>query len=301
MDLLDLSKAELNSAILNLERVGAEKASALSKIKPTPSQLYKATHSRPNPFHEPFLLYLISLGLCFVLFLGTNELIGINLKNARWDDVYILFFSFAISFLVALGTKKIMTIVAKLAYSHERLAPQQRNIAWWKQISSGSSPFYLGLSFIALETCFGLPGLLGLLPPMLATNPLYILATLAGASFFATANVCLGYYTGVEQGIAEAKMAEYDRESYAIEMSDAEQECIRSNQIYQETIDRCDDNIRHLTLRIKELRYQIEKLEWARRKEPPTGDANLPRTQLETPADRNGKVDLNPVDLADRR
>jgi hypothetical protein len=158
-----------------------------------------------------------------------------------------------------------MALAAETSYQPEKLTANhshQTSLAWWIKLVKGNGDFYLELFFVALETCFGFPGLLKLLPPHMAGDPLFIFATIAGGSFFAIINVSLGYFVGIKKAIACAALKIYQQQVYQIQTSDSEEVCRNHNAIYAETVAKSDAAIEHFEQDIAWLDVQIAKLDW---------------------------------------
>jgi hypothetical protein len=256
-----------------LQTAKQERGQAASKMKPIPSQQFQATYSKPQKYKEPFGFLLFPLGLNFMLFLGLNESIGISLRNAQSSQIPFLVLSFTVAFFATFGIKKLMSMAAEHDYKH-LVTLDRDNFAWWLKLAKGSGSLYLGLFFIALETAFGLPGLIGLLPPNLAGNPLFLCATIAGGSLFAVANISLGFFVGIKQAAADAAIKTYEQNFYEIQQSDREQECLAYNTIYANTVANCDAIISHLQQEIAWIDLQIAKLEWELRPQTSQSSAN---------------------------
>ncbi len=255
-----------------------ELAEAQSQIQPLPSEEFRSDYPRPDPYQEPSWFLLISCGLSFVLFLGINELMGISFRNASGGQFGFLTLSFIVAFLAAIGTKKLLSSAAKTSHQQELLADRaargRQNFAWWVKLAQGNAAVYLGLFLIALETAFGLPGLLGLLPPSMAANPLFVGATIAGGSFFGVTNVALGYFVGIEMSISQANLQAYDRQLADLKASPQEATALEYNRIYAPTVAKCAAAIDHLATEIKRLDLEIAKIEWESKNEEDrsTGD-----------------------------
>jgi hypothetical protein len=229
----------------------------LSKITKLLSESF-SEKNKPKPYTEPAWFILLSLGLCFVLFLGINELVGISFRNAQILQLPLFFFNFIVAFAAALATKKVMVLAASHSHHPQKIDrdSSSKSLAWWVKLSKGNGAFYLGLFFIALETVFGLPGLLGLLSPSLADNPLFILAIFAGGAFFAAVNVSLGYWVGINEAVAEARKEEYDNKLRSLETDEVKLR--EENAIYNEKIGKCEPQIKYYENQIEELDREIE-------------------------------------------
>lgn len=292
MALINQKYTERDRKSQQLEQASQEQANATSKLQVTPSQLFKANHPKPQLYKEPWFYILLIFGLCCVLFLGLTDIAGIDIKNANSSDVYVLAFTYATAWVLCLAIKKMMSIAVRNSYQHNRMIDQKRDTAWWMNLVKGSSAFYLGIFMIILECCFGLPGVFSTIPPISQSNHLLVFAVVAGSCLCAVTNVALGYQVGVEQGISEARIKEWEEKLHSIESSAEQSECIRRNNIYEETIQTRGVTISLLEKKISKLDYEIERLEW-REQNGNSDSLDFRSTTPKSPtlSDRNGQVE----------
>jgi hypothetical protein len=294
MNSLENNYAQRDNKSAQLERANQERASATSKLQTTPSQHFTAIYPEPQEYKEPTVHLILNCGLCVVLWLTIANSSDIEIKNADASNVYGLILTYMLAWLVTLSIKIVIALAAKISYQHERTIDRDRDLAWWKKRRIGNPAIFLSLVALGMEWGFGLPGVFATLPPMSQSNHLLIFAAVAGSGLCAVINIALGYHNGIAQGRANAQIHEWKEKRQSIESSSEESECVRRNNIYQETIVECNETIAHLKEQIGQLDYQIERLEWHERNVKPQDlgfKSTAPAPKSPNSVNLNGRVE----------
>jgi hypothetical protein len=294
MNHLEDSYVQKDKKSEQLEWATQERASATSKLQTTPSQRFTAIHPEPQEYKEPAVNLILNCGLCVVLWLTIANSSDVEVKNADASNIYGLILTYMAAWLLTLAIKIVIALVAKISYRHELSI--NRDFAWWKKQRIGNPAIFFSLVVFGMEWGFGLPGVFAILPPMSQSNHLLVFAAVAGSGLCAAINIALGYHTGIAQGRADAQIREWREKLQSIESSPEESECVRRNNIYQETIVKCDEMIVYLKEQISQLDYQIERLEWHERNAKPQdlgfkSSAPAPAAKSQNSSDRNGRVE----------
>jgi hypothetical protein len=186
-----------------IETLEEQKAEAEAGIQNLPSDIYiQENEPEFNTFQKPWWHGVLTIGLCYMLLLGLNDICGVQIRSLRPSQYPIAILNLLAASCITLGIKQIMTSLGKQNQKNEPNRnfaddPTHPNtIAWWLKIAKGDGSLWMGLFFISLETCFAAPGLISLLRPELSEQLLFQLAMVAAASLSAAANVALGWSSG---------------------------------------------------------------------------------------------------------
>jgi hypothetical protein len=258
----------------NLKLAQINEAGARSALQTLPSEQFES-ESPPidtNPPSSSPLLLILTIGLCFLLMLGINELLSIPLRTLQPNQYLLTFISFIAACCITLTIKLVMKKWATTGHKGNRLIREQDgsttpDLAAWnlRLLKNDRGALALGFVFISFESFFAYPGLLGLIPPQLSHDLVFQCSLLAAAALAGTANVCFGFISGVEEATAieKAEAAERERteELVQIRNSDLERRICESNHHHERVIEESRVEAAHLTQRLEEVRTVINTLD----------------------------------------
>jgi hypothetical protein len=137
---------------------------------------------------------LLSVGLSFMLFLGIAEYVGIDIQSIAPEKYFLVLLSVIASICFTVAAKKAIIKWVKATRFHE---PQRTfidderylsSIPFWARILQGDAAVWLTFVIVFFEMLFAAPGLIGFLPPKLATQFLFQMSAFTAAGLAAVIN-----------------------------------------------------------------------------------------------------------------
>jgi hypothetical protein len=177
------AEMELQKLSLLEEEIGTleeQKAEAKAGIQHLPSEIFiQENEPEVKPYIKPRWHGVLTIGLCYMLLLGLNDVSGVQIRSLRPSQYPIAVLNLLAASCITIGIKQIMTTLSKQSQKNEPNRnfidePTHPNtIAWWLRVAKGDGSLWIGLFFISLETCFAAPGLISLLRPELSEQLLF--------------------------------------------------------------------------------------------------------------------------------
>ncbi|MBD1892956.1 hypothetical protein [Coleofasciculus sp. FACHB-SPT9] len=213
---------ELEEAIATIPEVDSDSESDLIAIELPPKPV-------PPEWHE-----WLTVGLSLMLFLGITEFLGLDIQSLTYEQTPLLILGLAGAICINLGEYNGlfgMVIGVRRSDPPRSFQDDQKlanTIPFWVRIRTGDAATWISIAIVLLETFFAAPGLISLLPPKAAANPVWQMTVFAAAGLAALVNVVMAWGDALkeihwEQVVAELK----ERQRHEIK-------ALQQDSVYQE-------------------------------------------------------------------
>jgi hypothetical protein len=148
---------------------------------------------------------VLTIGLSLMLFLGLSEYFGLDIQSLSFEQIPILILAVAgavcINLAEYIGLSKM--VKATRRYDPPR-SPQDDPdhldiLHFMKRFRDGDSANWIALTMVVLETSFAAPGLISLLPPKTAAQPLFQVTVFAACGLAALVNLVMAWGHAIEE------------------------------------------------------------------------------------------------------